>query len=54
MIRVSPTRTTGQYIYIALTFRKLSHMNRPKRNKKKHGICCALDMFDPRIEFAYF
>lgn len=53
MIRVSPMRTTGQYIYIALTFRKLSHINRPKRNRKKHGICCALDKLKPNIGFAY-
>lgn len=53
MIRVSPTRTTGQYIYIALTVKKLSHINRPRRKRKKHGIYCALDKLMPNIGFAY-
>ena len=39
MISVNPTRTTGQYIYISLTSRKLSHINRPSKKKKKDGNC---------------
>lgn len=36
-MRVNAISTTGQYSYMALIDKKLSHINRPKMKRKKQG-----------------